>query len=1194
MSSLDRDVIDLGKDRARMSDSHADRQHATVERLLRAFFESPEKRAEIQILADEVGLGKTFVALAVAYALLDELRSGRRDDDADWRKCYRAILVLTPASNHALAKKWVSEVEALLTRCSKKPDQTKWFKPVACQTPDQLMQALLRADDGRRKAPPILVAEGGIFTKRLADPAVRFLTACLFRWWGIGLTREARYHVVRGLAETAGSRDWEDAARWVARGTYEIDLWDWADHERFLAADERERADWPNWNRRLFAQVSLTYDEMRGALDRLNREKDGKKALEDLRAACLCVPRRQGGDARTIGYKEKRESFDAIKEQLRGIYKSLWPYLLRKNFPLIIADEAHHWRHAGRGDATSFRKYLAPFAKRLLLLTATPFQLRPDEFLLVLETSDAMESAIGPDRVAALRGHRDAIGKAMARSEDAGVAFSKEWGLLDSQFAHLDPTFASLGPRPARLDPRTDTIAQHWSALQSAPESAQPTALASVPGALRRFFELALDLRRANRSLQRAMAPVMIRHRRQTEHRRQWVGREYPPHAQATEFRPDQSILHMAPGDRIPPDAELAQYLLMKVVAEISRGKHRTSLGMDLTGCYTTLWASKDGRRAIEQASTATGGALLDQLKTLTGFGPDENPKDAEHPKVRAVVDEVLRRWDEGEKSLVFCFRVPTANTLNRLIQQGVNDRIEKARRAMLAARGTRRVDSVEDEQKAMTQFRRALTTREGSGVTLFLDRVLLGALLDAERPAPDVLDDADLIALAALCGRAISNDQPLFRKLDRPDRVFLHRATEHVLAIKLTTSSSGRKTTGREDGVPDPLDLLLRALASEDWIRARYGQVAASEAIPDDEAEHSDAAARSSITARFELLQSPDHQIEQSVLTALRQRQFLRPILSGPNLLVPRGEALDALHPEAKNRVTGLRRLLHQMSFEGGTWQWGERGRVLDAVVRAFLREDILFRLPSEIFTGEDDTWAQKLLRGFYDSGSAVPQAEPLAARIERFLGALAQMGPVERENHLRYAMNPKAQSVVLVTGDGKTDRAAVFNGFNTPLLPDVLVCTAVGQEGIDLHRECRHVVHYDLGWNPATIEQRTGRVDRIGSKIMHLRAEAETSLRASGADATEPLLPGLDVGLPYLAGTYDERMYETLRTRAQVFEILTGGDPTADREAEASWLDPDSEGEAGTSSFVALPRQMLEDLRVDLSVKRSANHKE
>src|SRR5450759_1499751 len=234
-----------------MSDARAERQHATVDQLLRGFFESPEKRSEIQILADEVGLGKTFVTLAAGYALLEELGSGRRDNDADWRKCYRSILVLTPASNHALAQKWVREVEALLTRCSRNPDQTKWFTAVPCRTPDQLMQALLRADDRRRKAPPVLVAEGGIFTKRIYDPAVRFVTACLFRWWSAGLTNQARYHVVRGLAETKGSGDWEDTAKWVSRGTYEIELWDWAAHETFLATDERGRDAWAGWNRRL-------------------------------------------------------------------------------------------------------------------------------------------------------------------------------------------------------------------------------------------------------------------------------------------------------------------------------------------------------------------------------------------------------------------------------------------------------------------------------------------------------------------------------------------------------------------------------------------------------------------------------------------------------------------------------------------------------------------------------------------------------------------------------------------------------------------------------------------------------------------------------------------------------------------------------------------------------------------------------
>jgi len=114
---------------------------------------------------------------------------------------------------------------------------------------------------------------------------------------------------------------------------------------------------------------------------------------------------------------------------------------------------------------------------------------------------------------------------------------------------------------------------------------------------------------------------------------------------------------------------------------------------------------------------------------------------------------------------------------------------------------------------------------------------------------------------------------------------------------------------------------------------------------------------------------------------------------------------------------------------------------------------------------------------------------------------------------------------------------------------------------------------------------EQRTGRTDRIGSK-----AARERSLRltASGdSQLPEDQLPGLDIAMPYLAGTYDERMFERLRTRAQVFDILTGGDPTADLEMGAFWLDPDSEGEDDGTSFIPLPRQMLDDLRVDLAVR-------
>lgn len=55
----------------------------------------------------------------------------------------------------------------------------------------------------------------------------------------------------------------------------------------------------------------------------------------------------------------------------------------------------------------------------------------------------------------------------------------------------------------------------------------------------------------------------------------------------------------------------------------------------------------------------------------------------------------------------------------------------------------------------------------------------------------------------------------------------------------------------------------------------------------------------------------------------------------------------------------------------------------------------------------------------------------------------------------------------------------------FRMPGFPLVLVTTDVLQEGEDLHTFCRRVVHYGITWTPSAMEQRTGRIDRIGGLV-------------------------------------------------------------------------------------------------------------
>ena len=57
----------------------------------------------------------------------------------------------------------------------------------------------------------------------------------------------------------------------------------------------------------------------------------------------------------------------------------------------------------------------------------------------------------------------------------------------------------------------------------------------------------------------------------------------------------------------------------------------------------------------------------------------------------------------------------------------------------------------------------------------------------------------------------------------------------------------------------------------------------------------------------------------------------------------------------------------------------------------------------------------------------------------------------------------------------------------FKDPRGPRVLLSSEVGSEGIDL-QFCRVMANYDLPWNPMRIEQRIGRIDRVGQQAKKL----------------------------------------------------------------------------------------------------------
>ncbi|MDR9763737.1 DISARM system SNF2-like helicase DrmD [Rhizobium redzepovicii] len=83
----------------------------------------------------------------------------------------------------------------------------------------------------------------------------------------------------------------------------------------------------------------------------------------------------------------------------------------------------------------------------------------------------------------------------------------------------------------------------------------------------------------------------------------------------------------------------------------------------------------------------------------------------------------------------------------------------------------------------------------------------------------------------------------------------------------------------------------------------------------------------------------------------------------------------------------------------------------------------------------------------------------------------------------------------IACFTGATSTDRREELKRrFNADPTEDplrILICTDAAREGINLQMRCHDLIHVDLPWNPARLEQRNGRIDRKlqPSPVVHCR---------------------------------------------------------------------------------------------------------
>lgn len=177
--------------------------------------------------------------------------------------------------------------------------------------------------------------------------------------------------------------------------------------------------------------------------------------------------------------------------------------------------------------------------------------------------------------------------------------------------------------------------------------------------------------------------------------------------------------------------------------------------------------------------------------------------------------------------------------------------------------------------------------------------------------------------------------------------------------------------------------------------------------------------------------------------------------------------------------------------SLVGALESWRDSGQLEELLWEDFgLSPDML---KDEGDAGEDDSdSASPFAAPAYDLAALEQGDQKYRALRDFLIGELAK-NPAEKfvvfaffRGTLRYLQRRLAADGVrtgLIMGDMGSRKDQIIREFAEQEGPSVLLSSEVGSEGIDL-QFCRFVVNYDLPWNPMRVEQRIGRLDRLGQK--------------------------------------------------------------------------------------------------------------
>jgi len=385
----------------RISLPDAQRQERTAKEILRRLRRQPGI-----ILADEVGMGKTFVALAVAVSVA---QSDRRR---------RPVAVMVPSS---LKEKWPRDFELFLERCV--PREVR--ENIRYGKAERAVEFLKLLDDppGRRKS--IIFTTHGALSRNLSDRWVMLalIYQALKRRRGAAKLRTALSRILGDLLGRKGmTRDrqgvWEELLTSHPSTWLEI-LHNWGidpegDNNPDTDDDPVPKAVWEALP---FLDTDHVYESL------------------------LKIPFRRSNSYELRIRQARRE----IMQEVRDLWKRCL-IDLKYTLPLLILDEAHHLKNPQTRLASLFRSQdaeddaeevtrgaLSGVFERMLFLTATPFQLGHGELCSVIERFGGISWKKRRAPASGWEGFIDSFGRlrnSLDAAQESSIALDSAWGRL--------------------------------------------------------------------------------------------------------------------------------------------------------------------------------------------------------------------------------------------------------------------------------------------------------------------------------------------------------------------------------------------------------------------------------------------------------------------------------------------------------------------------------------------------------------------------------------------------------------------------------------------------------------------------------------------------------------------------------------------------------------------------------------------